>query len=84
MTFAAGNRRYHDRKWVADGGEAEILAFGTAMALSGYIETSTGLIDYFTTPHAWSREHRWWEANDRTDDPIRWEAGQDEGFRHGS
>jgi hypothetical protein len=40
-------------------------------------EAANNLLDYFEKPWHWSREHAWWMANDRTDDPDKWELGRD-------
>ncbi len=32
------------------------------------------MLDYFQSPWAWNDEHTWWEAHDRTDDPVVWDG----------
>ena len=60
------------REWTRD--QAEVLALARDMHCVGVLASSTDVLDYFHAPYNWSREHEWWMAHDRTDDPDRWDA----------
>ena len=52
--------------------EDQVVAFGRDLVTADVISTTTGLLEYFEKPHAWNREHDWWETHGRTDNPDDW------------
>ena len=59
-----------NRAWTRD--NMQVLALGRDLVAVGVLASSTDVVDYFTTPYNWRREHEWWMAHGCTDDPEAW------------
>ena len=56
--------------WYRD--QEEVVAFARDMIAAGVLQGSTGVLEYFEKPYAWTREWEWWMSHGRTDDPDEW------------